>query len=167
MLTPDDLARIEALADRTLNAKGHETYGYGQGSYDGDACRTCSWQGPPHSAQAHQGETRRVLLVEIIGEALAAEREAAEQRLTDLRDAVLALHTPYTQRLLTDECVMTHYHHRSDPKADLFTDACEHDVEFCRGCTVPYSPRGGQERRVAYPCATVEAVARVEAVDRG
>ena len=83
----------EQIADRLLNARGHETYAYGQGSYDGDACRACSWQGPPRSAQAHQDETRRALLVKIVGDALDAERvkrEAAEKRFTDLRDAVLA-----------------------------------------------------------------------------
>ena len=46
-------------AERLANIAGHETFGYGQGSYDGDACRHCSWEGRPGSGKGHTEETRQ------------------------------------------------------------------------------------------------------------
>jgi hypothetical protein len=44
--------RCQTCKDTRLN--DHDTYGYGQSSYDGDACSTCRWQGPCNSAQEHK-----------------------------------------------------------------------------------------------------------------
>lgn len=71
MSTPITREYLDALAARLLAIKGHETYAYGQGSYEGDGCRTCHWQGPPGSAQAHRDETRLGALVEVLDAALA------------------------------------------------------------------------------------------------
>lgn len=74
---------IGALADRIANIKGHEIYAYGQGSYDGDACRTCSWQGPTHSGKAHEQETRRDAIRQILAFHLA---ERAEQVASSIEE---------------------------------------------------------------------------------
>jgi hypothetical protein len=44
--------RCQTCNDTRLN--DHETFAYGQSSYDGDACRTCRWEGPCGSAEKHK-----------------------------------------------------------------------------------------------------------------
>ena len=48
-----------SATERLANIAGHETFGYGQGSYDGDACRHCAWEGLPGSGKRHTEETRQ------------------------------------------------------------------------------------------------------------
>lgn len=64
-------------ADRLFNVKGHETFGYGQGSYDGDACRQCQWQGGTNTGKAHERETRR----EVFDALLAAHDTALREQI--------------------------------------------------------------------------------------
>lgn len=61
MLTKDEV--IQRLLNST---DGHKTFPYGQGSYDGDGCKVCPWQGPPNSGRAHTLETRKAAITYII-----------------------------------------------------------------------------------------------------
>lgn len=54
---------IERLAEVALRVEGHKTSAYGQGSYDGDFCKSCGWQGHPHSGKTHETDTRRAALI--------------------------------------------------------------------------------------------------------
>lgn len=80
--------------------------------------------------------------------ALTAERDAARAQVR----VVEALHKPETKTRLTEKCVTTHYHHRSDPKADPWLPTCDEEYTFCAHESEKY-------RHVDYPCATVRAIA--------
>jgi hypothetical protein len=48
---------------RLLSITGHRTSAYGQGSYDGDYCTQCGWQGGCNSGSGHTADTRRAAVV--------------------------------------------------------------------------------------------------------
>ena len=81
-----DAGEVEALA----GIAGHTTFAYGQGSYDGDACRACSWQGPPRSGVGHEGETKRRALSDWLAACDARVRREGEA--DGLRAASAALY---------------------------------------------------------------------------
>lgn len=70
-----------------LGVQGHHTSPYGQGSYDGDYCKVCAWQGGRNSGKSHTEATRAEAFAARLAEHDRAVRAAAVQPLLDACDA--------------------------------------------------------------------------------
>ena len=66
---------IEALVNVALMTEGHKISAYGQGSYDGDFCKSCGWQGPPRSGADHERQTRREALTDVFTTTISIYKE--------------------------------------------------------------------------------------------